>query len=80
LRGVLLVHLQRSGERRVHPACFNVDDLEAEVADLQARGVNFEDYDSPDLRTVEGIAPSRGTTHPRAPLSVAPGSATAKAT
>jgi catechol 2,3-dioxygenase-like lactoylglutathione lyase family enzyme len=59
---------------------FNVDDLEAEVADLQARGVNFEDYDSPDLRTVEGIAPSRGTTHPRAPLSVAPGSATAKAT
>jgi hypothetical protein len=67
LRGVLLVHLQRSGERRVHPACFNVDDLEAEVADLQARGVNFEDYDSPDLRTVEGIAtiegnyPSKGT-------------------
>jgi catechol 2,3-dioxygenase-like lactoylglutathione lyase family enzyme len=46
---------------------FNVDDLETEVADLRARGVTFEEYHTPDLRTVNGIAdidgnyPSKGT-------------------
>jgi len=33
-----------------------VDDLEATVADLRGRGVVFEDYDFPGLRTVDGIA------------------------
>ena len=37
-------------------AAWDVDDLEAEVAELRARGVEFEEYDQPDLRTVEGIA------------------------
>ena len=33
---------------------FTVDDVEAEVAELEARGVVFESYDSP--RTEGGIA------------------------
>jgi catechol 2,3-dioxygenase-like lactoylglutathione lyase family enzyme len=46
---------------------FTVDDIEAEVAELRARGVVFEEYDVPGLRTVDGIAdidgnyPSKGT-------------------
>jgi hypothetical protein len=43
-----------------------VDDIEATVAQLRARGVGFEEYDLPGLKTVNGIAevtgnyPSRG--------------------
>jgi len=37
-------------------AAWEVDDLEAEVAELRARGVEFEEYDQPGLCTVEGIA------------------------
>lgn len=32
-------------------------DLERDVAALKERGVTFEEYDFPGLRTVEGIAP-----------------------
>ena len=32
-------------------------DIEADVADLRARGVTFEAYDTPTLRTIDGIAP-----------------------
>jgi predicted enzyme related to lactoylglutathione lyase len=35
---------------------FMTNDLEAEVAELQARGIVFEEYDFPDLKTVNGIA------------------------
>ena len=37
-----------------------VDDIEATVAELKARGVVFEDYDAPGLRTREGIAEIEG--------------------
>lgn len=46
---------------------WEVDDIEATVADLRTRGVVFEEYDVPGLRTVDGIAeiegnyPSKGT-------------------
>jgi catechol 2,3-dioxygenase-like lactoylglutathione lyase family enzyme len=33
-----------------------VDDIEAEVADLKARGVVFEEYDTPDLNNVKSVA------------------------
>lgn len=39
---------------------FNVADIEAEVADLQSRGVKFEEYDFPQLKTVNGIADMGG--------------------
>ncbi len=35
---------------------FEVDDIEATVAELQARGVVFEEVDAPGLRTRGGIA------------------------
>jgi predicted enzyme related to lactoylglutathione lyase len=35
---------------------FMVSDIEAEVADLKAREVVFEEYDAPGYRTVDGIA------------------------
>jgi catechol 2,3-dioxygenase-like lactoylglutathione lyase family enzyme len=46
---------------------WEVDDIEATVRDLRARGVVFEEYDLPGLTTVDGIAdiqgnyPSKGT-------------------
>jgi hypothetical protein len=47
-----------------------VDDLDATVAALRARGVVFEQYDLPGIKTVNGIAhiegdyPSRGVGEP----------------
>ncbi len=37
---------------------FEVDDVRAEVKDLKARGVKFEEYDIPELglKTVDGVA------------------------
>lgn len=51
---------------------WEVDDLGATVRELRARGVVFEEYDLPGLRTVDGIAevtgnyPSRGGVGERA--------------
>jgi catechol 2,3-dioxygenase-like lactoylglutathione lyase family enzyme len=39
---------------------FEVDDIEAAVAELRRRGVVFEEYDSPGLSTVGGIADIEG--------------------
>jgi catechol 2,3-dioxygenase-like lactoylglutathione lyase family enzyme len=35
---------------------FEVDDIEATVDELRTRGVVFEDYNLPGVKTVEGIA------------------------
>ena len=35
---------------------WNTADIEAEVASLQARGVVFEEYNTPELKTVNGVA------------------------
>jgi catechol 2,3-dioxygenase-like lactoylglutathione lyase family enzyme len=37
-----------------------VKDLDSEVEDLRSRGVKFEDYDLPTLKTVNGIAEMEG--------------------
>jgi catechol 2,3-dioxygenase-like lactoylglutathione lyase family enzyme len=39
---------------------WDVDDIEATVAELRRRGVVFEEYDLPGLRTVDGIAEVAG--------------------
>jgi catechol 2,3-dioxygenase-like lactoylglutathione lyase family enzyme len=39
---------------------FEVDDLDAVVTELKARGVTFEEFDAPGLRTVEGITEVEG--------------------
>jgi catechol 2,3-dioxygenase-like lactoylglutathione lyase family enzyme len=39
---------------------WEVEDIEATVAELRSRGVVFEEYDVPGLQTVNGIADIRG--------------------
>jgi len=39
----------------------DVEDVEGAVKDLRARGVQFEEYDTPSLKTVDGIADMDGT-------------------
>ena len=49
-----------AGTSKASQAFWQVDDVEREVADLRARGVKFEDYDMPGLKTENGIAKSDG--------------------
>jgi predicted enzyme related to lactoylglutathione lyase len=45
-----------AGTSKASQAFWQVDDVEAEVRDLKSRGVVFEDYDTPDIKTRDGIA------------------------
>jgi catechol 2,3-dioxygenase-like lactoylglutathione lyase family enzyme len=45
-----------AGQSRHTVAGFRVDDIESVVRGLRERGVTFEDYDLPDLKTENGIA------------------------
>lgn len=50
-----------SGGQAAHTlASFKVTDLDAEMAALRGRGVTFEDYDFPGLKTVDGVAEDDG--------------------
>ena len=53
---VLLYASQFAGTNQATAAALEVEDVEASVADLKARGAVFEDYDFGDeFRTVDGI-------------------------
>ena len=39
---------------------WEVDDIEATLAALRARGVVFEEYDAPGLKTINGVADIQG--------------------
>ena len=45
-----------AGKSRHTVAGFRVEDIDATVASLRERGVVFEEYDLPDLKTENGIA------------------------
>jgi len=45
-----------AGQSRGTVAGFRVEDLDSVVASLRERGVAFEEYDLPDLKTQNGIA------------------------
>ena len=49
-----------AGTSKASTAFWAVDDVAAEVAELKARGVVFEEYDMPGLKTVNGIATADG--------------------
>jgi predicted enzyme related to lactoylglutathione lyase len=49
-----------AGTNKASTAFWEVDDVAAEVAELKARGVVFEDYDMPGIKTVNGIATGGG--------------------
>jgi hypothetical protein len=48
------------GIPRAPNAFWSVEDVDAEVAELKSRGVKFEEYDMPGIKTVEGIATGGG--------------------
>jgi len=49
-----------AGTSKASTAFWTVGDVAAEVAELKARGVMFEEYDLPGLKTVNGIATGGG--------------------
>ena len=49
-----------AGTSRASQAFWQVEDVEKEVAELKARGVTFEEYDMPGLKTRNGIATGGG--------------------
>jgi catechol 2,3-dioxygenase-like lactoylglutathione lyase family enzyme len=49
---------QFAGTNQSTAMTFEVDDLEATMRDLRDRGVTFEEYDLPGLKTVNGIVES----------------------
>jgi predicted enzyme related to lactoylglutathione lyase len=58
-KGTMLYVYQRAATKADHTvASFAVDDVEAEVKALKAKGVKFEDYDIPSMgiKTVNSIA------------------------
>ena len=49
-----------AGTSKASQAFWQVENVESEVAELKARGVNFEEYDMPNLKTQGGIATAAG--------------------
>jgi predicted enzyme related to lactoylglutathione lyase len=55
--GTLMELYQRGPSKADHTvATFEVSDIEEEVNMLRGKGVNFEDYDMPEIKTQNGIA------------------------
>ena len=56
-KGTILLLYERGATKADHTAAaFRVDDVEKTVRDLRKKGVVFEEYDLPGLKTVDGIA------------------------
>lgn len=51
---------RNAGTSTASQAFWQVDDIEREVAELKARGVTFEEYDVPGLKTEGGIVSAGG--------------------
>ena len=49
-----------AGTSQASTAFWAVEDVAAEVAALKSRGVKFEEYDMPGIKTVDGIATGGG--------------------
>ncbi len=58
--GCFLYPTPNAGTSKASQAFWQVDDVEREVAELKARGVKFEEYDMPGLKTDHGIATGGG--------------------
>jgi catechol 2,3-dioxygenase-like lactoylglutathione lyase family enzyme len=58
---VFLYQSAGAGTSKASQAFWQVEDVEAEVAELKARGVVFEEYDVPGIKTSNGIATMGGT-------------------
>ncbi len=49
-----------AGTSKASQAFWQVPDIEAEVAELKKRGIKFEEFDVPGMKTVNGIAKGGG--------------------
>jgi len=49
-----------AGTSKASQAFWQVDDVEREVRELKSRGVTFEEYDMPGMKTKDGIANAGG--------------------
>lgn len=54
--GAFFVYLTQASGGDATRLSFVVDDFDAEMADLRKRGVVFEEYDMPGLKTINGVA------------------------
>jgi predicted enzyme related to lactoylglutathione lyase len=57
---VFMYPTSNAGTSKASQAFWQVEDVEAEVAELKARGVVFEEYDTPGFKTENGIATGGG--------------------
>jgi catechol 2,3-dioxygenase-like lactoylglutathione lyase family enzyme len=57
---VFMYPTPNAGTNKASTAFWSVQDVEKEVADLKARGVEFEEYDMGQLKTVNSIATGGG--------------------
>lgn len=57
---IFLYESAGAGTSQASQAFWQVEDLEAEVKELRSRGVVFEEYDVPGMKTVDGIATGGG--------------------
>jgi predicted enzyme related to lactoylglutathione lyase len=57
---VFLYPTRNAGTSKASQAFWQVDDVEAEVADLKVRGVKFEEYDMPGVTMKNSIATAGG--------------------
>jgi catechol 2,3-dioxygenase-like lactoylglutathione lyase family enzyme len=52
---------ENAGKSPATLASFEVEDAEATVRDMRAKGITFEEYDFPGLKTVDGVAEVAGS-------------------
>jgi len=57
---VFMYQTPNAGTSKASQAFWQVNDVEAEVAELKGRGVVFEEYDMPGFKTTHGIATGGG--------------------
>ena len=57
---VFMYPTPNAGTSKASQAYWQVDDVEAEVADLKARGIKFEEYDMPGMTMKNSIATAGG--------------------
>jgi predicted enzyme related to lactoylglutathione lyase len=56
-KGTVLYVYERAATKADHTvASFAVDDVDAEMKELQKKGIKFEEYNMPGLKTVHGVA------------------------
>jgi predicted enzyme related to lactoylglutathione lyase len=58
--GCFLYPTKNAGTNKASQAFWQVQDVEREVAELKSRGVTFEEYDTPGMKTHDGIAVAGG--------------------